>query len=395
MLPAKLPVALNAQPVYEAAAQAFERNKDIPKWFEDSNKPNFYTSSEEVGHFLEKHQSVLRLARKASTLPGFSLDFEKIDFFEWPIPKFSQYRNLARLLSIDARRKAFSGDLAGALQNLNSIGAMAGHLRSYPVLISFMMANALDEIRIRTLEYILAHLAAPEHKLFDIPLKKRSSELEKFVKVLRLEALGQLQGFTAIAATTDITSTVNSSESVYRYATPATKMWRIFFLPSELKAAKDILTERLCRPAKTYSEALANIRSVDEARVSGVLGIFTAITSPGYSRCVQNVMRHDALCGLSDLAMAATAYKAEKGRYPSQAEALVPQFITQVPLDPFDGKPLKMKAVDGGMDLFTVEPGPDLLFEGEGAIHFYLGKKPFIDNRIRSAVVEKKGSSKK
>ncbi len=81
----------------------------------------------------------------------------KLQFLEWPILNYSYYRNLAMLAGLDSRYKMLSGDLLGAFRVLASIKAMAEHLRSYPTLISFMMASAIDGIRVDNLEYILAH----------------------------------------------------------------------------------------------------------------------------------------------------------------------------------------------------------------------------------------------
>jgi len=390
LLPPQIPDALNARPVYEKAAHVLSGDKQLPDWFSDSLRADFDPASEKTTVFLAECQEVFTLVRQAAAMPGYSLDLENIDFFEWPIPKYAQYRNLALLLSLSARNRALSGGPAGALQDLAAMEAMAGHLRSYPTPISFVMAVAIEEIRISSLEYILARTSALAADAIRIPRTSRASVLNTFLKMLRVETQGQLQGFTVMAATSDIYATVNSSETVFKNATPVTKMWRIFFLPSELKAAKDIIAERLSRPAKTYSEVLANIKAVEEARQAGEMGILTSIASPSYTRYLENAMRHDARCGLSELALAATAYKAVKGEYPSLVEDLVPDFIDRIPPDPFDGQSLKLRHVDGGIELYSAEPAQDLASDGKEAVRFYLGIKPYEENRGRPAKEKKR-----
>ena len=60
-------------------------------------------------------------------------------------------------------------------------------------------------------------------------------------------------------------------------------------------------------------------------------------------------------------AMASTAFKGANGRYPAKLEDLFPDFIDRISLDPFDGKPLKMKPVEGGVELYSVGRHPKSL----------------------------------
>lgn len=62
----------------------------------------------------------------------------------------------------------------------------------------------------------------------------------------------------------------------------------------------------------------------------------------------------------------------------------------EIPTDPFDGKPLRMKVVPGGLDLYSVGPGPKERF-----IHFYLGQEAYKENRIKPAREERKRKKKK
>ncbi len=192
-----------------------------------------------------------------------------------------------------------------------------------------------------------------------------------------------------MSATSDIYATVNTNELVLENATPVTKMWRIFLLPSELRAAQ-LISQRLSMPAETYAEAEKNLVSINEVRESGEMGIFTAIASPGYSGFLQHVKRHEALMGLSELALAATAFKASTGRFPLQVEELVPEFIDQIPPGPYDGQRLKMKLVDGGLDFYSAQADSEIESDAKESVHFYLGRKIYEENRIKLMNSEKR-----
>ena len=88
----------------------------------------------------------------------------------------------------------------------------------------------------------------------------------------------------------------------------------------------------------------------------------------------------DAQYRLMALALAATAYRASNGTYPGRAEDLVPDYLAEIPIDPFGGKPLKLKTLPGGLDLYSV--GPE---DKNWRIHFYLGRDLYEEKRVKPA----------
>ncbi len=382
ILPPRLPDHLNSRIVYEEAAQVFGPKKNLPEWFKKFDAPGFDPASEQVALFLEKHQDVLSLIKKAAAMPGYSLESYPIELVNWVFPNYAPYRQLAMLVGLNSRFKAMSGDIEGSLQELRSIEAIANHLRNSPIILSFMIGVSLDNIRVQTLEYVLAHRSISVSDLINLPITVHSSALEPFRNCVSLDAYALLNSFAFTAATSDIHAMVNDSEAVIENATSVTKMWRVFFLPSELRAA-NLITQRLCLPAETYADMQNNLDSIVEARQSGEMGVFTAMGIPsGYSRYLHGAMKDDALVGLYDMALAAAAFKDSKGFYPAKAADLVPDFIDSIPLDPFDGQPLKIRTVDGGLELYSAASTPDVSFDLKEAVHFYLGRELYEKYRM-------------
>jgi hypothetical protein len=73
--------------------------------------------------------------------------------------------------------------------------------------------------------------------------------------------------------------------------------------------------------------------------------------------CSEKAAQADASCELARLGLATARYRTEMGACPKTLEELTPKFITAIPPDPFDGKPLRMAARDGGVVLYSI--GPD------------------------------------
>ena len=62
--------------------------------------------------------------------------------------------------------------------------------------------------------------------------------------------------------------------------------------------------------------------------------------------------------------LACRSYKAKYGRYPETLSALVPEFLAEVPRDPYDGEELRYNAKDG----FIWTRGEALAFDGNVTI---------------------------
>lgn len=60
------------------------------------------------------------------------------------------------------------------------------------------------------------------------------------------------------------------------------------------------------------------------------------------------------------LALAAERYRMDTGNLPDTLHALVPRYIESVPIDPFDGKPIKLAATANGITIYSAfTKGPD------------------------------------
>lgn len=274
------------------------------------------------------------------------------------------------------------------------------HLSGYPLMISAMVAASLEEVRCRGLEYVLAEAAGPWEGVIEAPVRPHPSMRSRFLRALRSEAQGNLQGLTIIASSHDAFAK-GSGQMASRGpgllgATLATRFWRVFFLPSELHAARDIIAYHMSRPAESYAEARKNLQAIREAAEAGEMGILTAIAHPDYFSFIVRPMMGDLHRGMGDLALAVAAYRAERSAYPSRPEDLVPDYITEIPTDPFANAPIRMQAVEGGLALCSDGPQPGDSPPGSryrGSVYFYVGQAAYREHRVRPAQDERTGGN--
>lgn len=166
-------------------------------------------------------------------------------------------------------------------------------------------------------------------------------------------------------------------------------MWYIFLLPEDLiskQANMRVFREIASRP---YHEIGENLNKWEASVETNLGGLLTALANPNIRPYVTKATESKANYRLASLALAIAAYQAKKGRYPAQLDNLVPDYITKIPTDPFDGKPLKVTAIEGGLVLYSV--GVNGVDDGgeeynrvnkTGDITFCLGKA-YKDRRLK------------
>lgn len=85
--------------------------------------------------------------------------------------------------------------------------------------------------------------------------------------------------------------------------------------------------------------------------------VFVVLSMPAVMKVVDSHCRSraDLRCVLT--ALAVERYRLAHGRWPETLEQLVPNFLAEVPKDPYDRKPLRFKHLDDGVLIYSV--GPD------------------------------------
>jgi hypothetical protein len=53
-------------------------------------------------------------------------------------------------------------------------------------------------------------------------------------------------------------------------------------------------------------------------------------------------------------ALALRLYRKENGRYPENLQQLVPKYLPSMPIDPYDGKPLRYRKLQKGFKVWSV-----------------------------------------
>jgi hypothetical protein len=90
--------------------------------------------------------------------------------------------------------------------------------------------------------------------------------------------------------------------------------------------------------------------------------IVTALVMPAMIKAGEASRRNQAYLRCAIVAVAAERFRQEQHRWPTTLAELVPNYLSAVPTDPYDGQPLRFKAAPDGLLIYSV--GPDRQDDG-------------------------------
>lgn len=319
--------------------------------------------------YLKENREALRLLRKA--LRGeCRLPLPK-DYFDMATHLMAGFRSGARLLSMQASARREHARYLDAAQA--SIHAMRlGHdVATQRTLISLLVGIACEAIGRQALEQTIPHMSARDSLTAIQWLQEAEKERIPFVETVQGEAMFPRRTFIAFtqelaSPDADLAEVERQNELPPGSLTDLAKSWR---------AMDKLIAASLGRANQPYWQPVPEIKAQD--------ALAELFVSPDLLRSGRtHVTRGEAQLHLAVPHLAAHAYWQNEGKPPAILDALVPDYLAEVPTDPFSGKPLQSSARDGEFVVYSV--GPDGVDDGgkDIGVPFEQGAKGDIAVRL-------------
>ena len=411
--PARVPDRLNAALVYRQAFDSIGEFKDLPPAWDkvwsawacgrlqpppadgEAPPPPFDPADPDLLKFLADHEHTLRLLRRAAAMPDC--------YFERPwgqpsidmlLPEYALFQSSVRLLALDARvhladdaraddpiptvdTTAARGPRTVALDDitpipgttaargprrvaddLTAIFRTAAHVRSEPLLISTLVAMSADDIGHARLAEALASGKLGPTDLNTVRLDRNLSYMRAVGRSFEMEEAFGLACFAYLSPQSDYSVLDVLGSGLPRLSpalsSPLLSMWRVFLMPADLASYRRAMGRYREQCRKPYYANREAWKEEHEAFRKERHGIMTAMVLPALSRVASKAAEAQAGHELARAALASARYHAEKDGWPARLADLVPDYLPEVPVDPFDGKPLRMTTADGGTILYSV-----------------------------------------
>jgi hypothetical protein len=305
--------------------------------------------------------------REARTLAGRPRGRHPItyapDGYSTVFPFTQDVRGVANLLSEDASLRAHDGDAHGALEDCRAIINGLRCVGDEPFLISMLVRIAIHHLACEKVERIIG-LTEPDEKdlqqiqamleeEIETPLFLIGTRGERAMHHRFLEALAKGEANMAM-----MTGGAGSADLFFRWAPGLIKRDTAAILHFDSQMVE--IAKR--PPEKQRDEVKALV-----ATHAGDLSVLQRLLLPAYEKVSEASIRDQAQLRCTLVMVAAERYRKKKGHWPESLNDLVPAHLRALPIDPFDGKPLRMKRTENGLLIYSV--GPDGV-DNQG----YLGK---------------------
>lgn len=268
------------------------------------------------------------------------------------IPDLLTMRGIQNLLTMEAMLYAKTGDTAGAVAALDTAFNSARHMSScMPSLINEMIGVALRSLAIINLGMLNEVVAFSNDDASKLDAQLQAIDtLEGLVRGFKLERLSIAEFQSAIAADSSL-EWRNIFANLYG-ARPLR-----FWLNHDINAGVRVMTLAVEAAGTPRLER----KPVEDRMQQEIaeLSWKTPLSTTAIPNLLRSSQQEDEAIGFARLAritLALNRYKQDNGAYPENLDALAPEYIPEIPQDPFSGNPPSYKMEGAGYDL-AIEVG--------------------------------------
>jgi hypothetical protein len=344
-LPAEVP---NAAAIYTQAFAAFMLPPEANPSFwgmaglPERGEPLSDLTARLISESLAENRQCLALVRQAGEVEQCRYDWDLTK----PLPDFTVMGDCSRLLQFAALLHAHQGQVEEALACIKDGLRLGESMRRQPLAISQMVRSHNDGKALRALERVLCRVVLTDRQLIDLD-----------------NVLATIQGHLNFAdiMITERGDMLGNCRAAFaaRKTDPALRAAMLWLPGAKERTLADILDWMgTCIEAAQLpdTQRLARFRQIrkDVEGLSAWHAIVRMVV-PVMSPIAERDLVFRAHLRLVRTALAVERYRLVIGRLPADPEALVPRYLEQTPVDPFDGKAIRYRPTTPGYILYSVD----------------------------------------
>jgi hypothetical protein len=316
----------------------------------------------DIARCLAENQKCLSLLREAGNIEhcryGWDWDYQRACL--------APLRQCANLLRVAAVYQAQRGDGPAALASIMDSLRLSASLRREQGLIHYLVRMGCVGISLAGLERVLSATTCTDEQLrgLSVVLAEVSAELD-----LTREMVGECcfniecwrdPSFLGASNGTPLTrSPATASGFIDTLARRSMYITMQDNLRNCVEASRLPPVPRLARFRQLDQELERELGKKLIERLSSVGPMLGGIEC-GQGRIAALDLRTQAQLAMARTALAIERHRLARGKVPEGLEELVPQYLEQVPVDPFDARPLRYRRTESGYLLYTIlEDGQD------------------------------------
>jgi len=306
----------------------------------------------EAEAFLQKYDATREATLAAARAGGecrFPVEFEK--GIGMLLTHAQQMRSLARLLVLNAHVQAARGDANGAVESIEAMIAASEALSHESTLVGYLVRLALLNMAVHETNWLVNETQLTGEQLARLEQKLRAADIrgglttglygERAMNYYTFHHLETIQ--------TELPFKMTSNGKLTR---PADCLLSLELLGATIEASRE--------PFPAAQQGVENVNN----RLRSVAGsgnpldkwnhMITLLMTPAVGSSFEATARSLASREALLAAIAAERFRLEKGSFPTQLTDLVPAYLPQILLDPFDGRPLRLIASEKELTIYSI-----------------------------------------
>ena len=293
-----------------------------------------------------------------------------------PLPQLASIKGAVQLLALDAACDAEPSGNPNSLEDLDACFRLSKSLADEPFLISLLTRFSCESLIISSLEYVLNRQSLTDKQLQHL---SREFQYQENPHGLEHALAGELcMGATIFRVFPEVPNGSSnydrSGDDEYPSEQQAQRrsQARVFlkltgFTTRDFGYFLEAMHEHLEISKLTYPQALDR-EAMEDKRLNDELSfrhfyILSSLLLPAQSKAGVRACGMTARFNIVQTVLAIERFRlANQDRIPEKLNELVPAFLASVPMDPFDGQPLRFKKLNPGYLVYSV--GPDRKDDG-------------------------------
>lgn len=348
----------NAAPLYE---QAFE-NLQKDDGDEVKNPPlgddlKFDPNEPATLSYLKRQAGTIALLRRAAALPcRFEGDLNRPEpsrlgeIDKLLVPE----RNAAEMLQLDAREQIAHHHPALAIADANATLQLGRRITGRPTLINALVGIGIDQVGYDTLS-----LALPAVKQRNDLAGLRLAELPSIGRMVQQAMRGEERfGLALYEAPPKHWNENNPYDHSLIKAPPRHLIGRAVYL--DLDQYTRLMAKLQALMVQPYFQVRDQLTSIKGP--GRVTGVFAATLVQADDRIFAVVAQDEGTDACARAGVAMTYYRLDHGRLPDQLAELVPKYLSAIPIDPFNGRAVRLVVKKNVWVIYSV--GENLIDNG-------------------------------
>jgi len=372
LVPPAVPDSENAAPLYERAFEQIDSDVIIKGKDSPLGDDGVAADDPALVALVARRAGTIDLLYQAARLPvcRFDKDWSHASI-SLMLPELNDLRASALLLQAHARLASKDGQFDAAILDINTMYAVARHVEQEPVLVSALVGNGVESVATQTLLEVLPRMTKSE-QLNSLTLPDAYDSRRAAVRALRgeacfgLDTFGRMEsGELSFNAIENISSHHHSGDTTWA-ADVVAKFYpvaRLFLFAGNMQGYRNYMDDLRKAASEPYFKSKKDLDDL----MGGLLTLkkesyFNSRMVPALYRFVENSTRAEIDATAAQTAVAATRYRFEHGRLPTDLQELTPAYLEAVPTDQFDGNSIRITTRDNDWIIYSV--GPDQQDDG-------------------------------